>query len=57
MSAEHELAFPTLTPAQIEGLRKFGSERSVTAGQILFQEGDRGFCFYVVLDGSIEIIE
>lgn len=57
MSAEHELAFPTLTPAQIEGLRKFGSERSVTAGQILFQEGDRGFCFYVVLDGSIEIVD
>ena len=57
MSAEHELAFPTLTSAQMEGLRRFGTERRVTEGEVLFQEGDRGFCFYVVLDGAVEIVE
>jgi thioredoxin reductase (NADPH) len=57
MSAETELAFPVLTPAQIDSLRGFGHVRDVAAGEVLFQAGDRGFCFYVVLSGSIEIVE
>jgi thioredoxin reductase (NADPH) len=57
MSADTELAFPVLTPAQIDSLRGSGHLRSVTAGEVLFQEGDRGFCFYVVIAGSVEIVE
>ena len=57
MSADHELAFPVLTPAQIDALRPSGHLRSVAAGEVLFQEGDRGFCFYVVVTGSIDIVE
>ncbi len=31
--------------------------RSIAPGDVLFQEGDRGFSFYVVLEGAVEIVE
>jgi thioredoxin reductase (NADPH) len=34
-----------------------GRERDVVAGEILFAEGERDFCFFLVLEGSIEIVE
>ena len=57
MVSEKDIAFPRLTEAQIAILAARGSRRAVHAGDILFAEGDRGFCFYVVLRGSIEILE
>jgi thioredoxin reductase (NADPH) len=57
MSADTELAFPVLTAAQIDSLRSCGHLRSAAAGEVLFQEGDRGFRFYVVIAGSVDIVE
>jgi thioredoxin reductase (NADPH) len=57
MPSEQETAFPQLTDAQIDLLRPGGRVRDVKAGDVLFAEGDRGFSFYVVLDGAVEIIE
>ncbi|HEY4217165.1 MAG TPA: FAD-dependent oxidoreductase [Gemmatimonadaceae bacterium] len=57
MSTDLDIAFPTLAAAEIAGLRRFGKERPTTAGEVLFAEGDRGFCFFVVLEGEVEIIE
>ncbi len=57
MPSERETAFPQLTDAQIDRLRPGGRVRDVKAGDVLFAEGDRGFSFYVVLDGAVEIIE
>src|SRR5438270_219866 len=57
MSSEPDTAFPQLTDAQIDLLRPGGRVRDVKAGDVLFAEGDRGFSFYVVLDGAVEIIE
>ena len=58
MSLEQDaIAFPTLTETDIAGLRRFGAERPLVAGAVLFAEGDRGFCFFVVLEGEIEIVE
>ncbi len=34
-----------------------GIRASVKEGDILFAPGDRNFCFYIVLEGAIEIIE
>jgi thioredoxin reductase (NADPH) len=34
-----------------------GRLRAVETGDVLFAEGDRGFSFYVVLDGTVEIVE
>jgi len=57
MPSERETAFPQLTDAQIDLLRPGARVRDVKAGDVLFAEGDRGFSFYVVLDGAVEIIE
>jgi thioredoxin reductase (NADPH) len=57
MPSEQETAFPQLTDTQIDRLRPGGRVRDVKAGDVLFAEGDRGFSFYVVLDGAAEIIE
>jgi thioredoxin reductase (NADPH) len=57
MPPERETAFPQLTDAQIDLLRPGGRVRDVKAGEVLLAEGDRGFSFYVVLDGAVEIIE
>src|SRR3954470_10240557 len=55
--SDRVLAFPTLSPQEIGGLERFGTDRAVSAGEILFAEGQRGFSFFVVLDGAVEIIE
>jgi thioredoxin reductase (NADPH) len=57
MPSEHDIAFPRLSRAQIDALRPWGRVRPIAPGDVLFQEGDRGFSFYVVLDGAVEIIE
>jgi thioredoxin reductase (NADPH) len=54
---ENDIAFPRLTSAQISRLQTHGHPRPVRAGDVLFAEGDRGFCFYVVMSGAVEIVE
>ena len=49
--------FPTLTAAQIERARRSGKLRKVHPGDILFQPGDTGVPFFVLLSGSMEIIQ
>ena len=57
MISEKDIAFPRLTDAQIASLEPRGRRRAVRAGEVLFAEGDRGFGFYVVLSGAIEMFE
>src|SRR5271154_2149962 len=52
-----EHAFPALTPAQIDRIRPFGKLRQVEAGEILFEPGDVSAPFFVVLSGSMEIVQ
>jgi thioredoxin reductase (NADPH) len=56
MATELDIAFPTLSEQDIAALAARGHPRDVRAGEILFTAGDRSFCFYVVLQGSIEIL-
>ena len=49
--------FPILTPAQIDRARPYGRVRSVHRGEILFQPGDRAVSFFVLLSGSLEIVQ
>jgi thioredoxin reductase (NADPH) len=49
--------FPTLDDGQIARLRAFGAERHVQAGEIVFDQGDTDHGVFVVLDGSIEIVD
>src|SRR5919106_5151124 len=57
MATDQEIAFPVLDRQDIAALTARGSRRDVSAGEVLFAEGDRGFSFFVVLEGGIEIVE
>ena len=48
--------FPTLTPAQIERIETYGRSRSVTAGEVLVEAGDRQPQFFVVRRGAVEVL-
>jgi CRP-like cAMP-binding protein len=46
-----------LTEEQIALLRREGQVRRVTAGEVLFAEGDRGYDFIVILSGLVAIVD
>src|ERR1700722_17466224 len=48
--------FPILDAAQIARLIPLGQERSVAAGEIIYDQGDSEHGVFVVLDGSIELV-
>ncbi|HWO36522.1 MAG TPA: cyclic nucleotide-binding domain-containing protein, partial [Candidatus Acidoferrum sp.] len=50
-------AFPVLTAEQINRLRPLGKVRGVKAGDILFEPGDSDIPFFVLLSGSMEIVQ
>src|SRR5215210_833854 len=50
-------AFWELTEEQIALLYPHGQVIATEAGQVLFQQGDPTCDFYVVLDGSVELVE
>jgi thioredoxin reductase (NADPH) len=51
-----EQMFPTLTAAQIADIAPFGTERTFAPGAVLWNIGDRDTDFYVVLDGTLEVV-
>ena len=57
MVSERDIAFPILTGAQIATLEARGRRRAVKAGDVLFTEGDRGYSFFVVIAGAVDILE
>jgi thioredoxin reductase (NADPH) len=50
-------AFPLLTAAQISRVRPGGKLRNVRKGEILFEPGDTNVPFFVLLSGSMEIVQ
>jgi thioredoxin reductase (NADPH) len=56
MANENEIAFPTLTAKDLAALAARGRSREVRAGEVLFAEGDRNRSFFVVIEGSIEVV-
>ncbi len=48
---------PVLDAAQLEVLRRYGSERDVAVGDVLFADGDETYDLIVMLDGTAEIIQ
>ena len=49
--------FPTLTEAQINRIRPVAKSRNVEPGEILFEPGDTQVPFFVVLSGSLAIVQ
>jgi thioredoxin reductase (NADPH) len=52
----NEVAFPTLNAKDLAALTARGHPREVRAGDVLFADGDRNRSFFVVLEGSIQIV-
>ena len=50
-------AFPVLTPEQINRVRPLSKLRKVSVGDILFEPGDNDIPFFVLLSGSMEIVQ
>jgi len=50
-------AFPILTSAQIDRIRPLGKVRKVQQGEILFEPNDTAIRFFVMLSGSLEIVQ
>jgi thioredoxin reductase (NADPH) len=48
---------PALDEAQLDVLRRYGTERDVAAGDVLFADGDETYDLIVMLDGTAEIIQ
>jgi thioredoxin reductase (NADPH) len=57
MRSDQDIAFPQLDPAHVDALRARGRVRHVEPGEVLWSEGDRGFGFFVVLAGEMEVID
>jgi thioredoxin reductase (NADPH) len=51
-----EQMYPRLTDAQISRISGEGQQRSVRAGELLFEPGDRNGDLFVVISGGIEIV-
>jgi len=49
--------FPVLTPVQIARLSSHGRKIAIKKGEVLAEPGDRGRPMFVVLSGSIEVIQ
>jgi thioredoxin reductase (NADPH) len=50
-------AFPTLTDAQTSRIRAVGKLRKVQPGEILFEPNDAAVPFFVLLSGTMEIVQ
>ena len=53
--ARREQAFPTLEPAEIERVRRFGTLRSYKSGEILAQAGKVSEGLTVILSGKVDV--
>ena len=52
-----ERLFPTLTAAQIARIAAYGRRRSIAGGEVLVEVGDRAVPFFVVVSGTIEVVQ
>ncbi|MGO8670647.1 MAG: FAD-dependent oxidoreductase [Capsulimonadaceae bacterium] len=52
-----ERLFPVLTAGQISQIATHGTERSVESGEILIEQGDDMMRFFVVVAGTVEIVQ
>ncbi|MDR3445175.1 MULTISPECIES: cyclic nucleotide-binding domain-containing thioredoxin-disulfide reductase [unclassified Dyella] len=52
-----EQMFPRLDPSMVRRIAAYGQEEHVPAGTVLFERGQRGIDFFLVLDGIVEIFD
>src|SRR5580704_14092296 len=57
LASRRDQMFPLLSAAQLARLQRYGHRRSIRAGEILAEPGDRGLPMWVVLSGAIEAVQ
>jgi thioredoxin reductase (NADPH) len=57
VSSHADPAFPVLTPAQLVRVAARGHVRSVQAGEVIVEAGDRNVPFFVIVRGRVEIAQ
>jgi thioredoxin reductase (NADPH) len=50
-------AFPRLSEQQIGALATHGERRHTRAGEVLYREGDASYDFFVILEGTVAIVD
>ena len=55
LETESRIAFPVLSAAQIERIRRFAVTREFSDGEVLWAVGDRSASFFIVLSGGVDI--
>jgi len=56
MEARRAQMFPTLSESQVARIARFGKERLLSPGELLFDEGDYAVPMHVILDGTVEVV-
>jgi thioredoxin reductase (NADPH) len=56
MNSDKDVAFPVLSESDVKALIPRGRLRNVRAGEMLWEKGDRNLCWFVILEGAVEII-
>lgn len=54
---DHEGVFPRLSSDQIAALSRFGEQRHVATGELLFGDGEPGADFVVVISGAVAVVD
>jgi len=57
LATRRDQMFPALTDGQLARLQRYGQRRAIRAGEILAEPGDRGLPMWVVLSGSIGVMQ
>jgi len=57
IAAERRGAYPELTDEQLEVFTRVGTRRAVTAGDVLFSAGDRGYDLVVIVSGRVAVVD
>jgi thioredoxin reductase (NADPH) len=52
----HEQMFPTLNSEQIVEIARFGREQTLPRGAQLWDIGERNMDFFVVLEGTLDVV-
>jgi thioredoxin reductase (NADPH) len=55
-AAEQEVAFPTLTPDEMEFIRSHATRQTYSDGELVFKAGQADIDFFVVESGLVEIL-
>ena len=52
-----EQTFPRLPAEMVDRIKQYGRVEALDGGTYLYKSGDRGFDFFLVLDGTIDVLE